>query len=95
MQNATLKREAKKGIDELSNEKIRVAIDFIEYLKEKEEMEATLEILSSRELMAQIEEAEKAIKKGRLDEFIPWEKVNVKDNIILIEAIGPRGDIYK
>ena len=75
MQSATLKREAKKAIDELSNEKIKVAIDFMDYLKEKEEMEATLEILSSRELMAQIEEAEKAIKKGKLDEFIPWEKI--------------------
>ncbi len=75
MQSSTLKREAKKAIDELSNEKIKVAIDFMDYLKEKEEMEATLEILSSRELMAQIEEAEKAIKKGKLDEFIPWEKV--------------------
>lgn len=74
MQTA-LKREAKKAIDELSNEKIKVAIDFIDYLKEKEEMEATLEILSSRELMAQIEEAEKAVKKGKLDEFVPWEKV--------------------
>ncbi|MDP3296917.1 MAG: hypothetical protein Q8N09_04895 [Thermodesulfovibrionia bacterium] len=75
MQSATLKKEAKKAIDELSEEKVKVAIDFIDYLKEKEEMEATLEILSSRELMAQIEEAEKAIKKGKLDEFIPWEKV--------------------
>ncbi|MBI5187844.1 MAG: hypothetical protein HZA07_02060 [Nitrospirae bacterium] len=75
MQSATLKREAKKAIDELSEEKVKVAIDFIDYLKEKEEMEATLEILSSRELMAQIEEAEKAIKKGKLDEFVPWEKV--------------------
>jgi len=74
MQTA-LKREAKKAIDKLSNEKIKVAIDFIDYLKEKEEMEATLEILSSRELMAQIEEAEKAVKNGKLDEFIPWEKV--------------------
>ena len=74
MQTA-LKREAKKAIDELSNEKIKVAIDFIDYLKEKEEMEASLEILSSRELMAQIEEAEKAVKNGKLDEFIPWEKV--------------------
>ena len=74
MQTA-LKREAKKAIDKLSNEKIKVAIDFIDYLKEKEEMEASLEILSSRELMAQIEEAEKAVKKGKLDEFIPWEKV--------------------
>ncbi|HHN65273.1 MAG TPA: hypothetical protein ENK09_07935 [Nitrospirae bacterium] len=75
MRSATLKREAKKAIDELSEEKIKVAIDFIEYLKEKEEMEATLEILSSHEIMAQIEEAEKAIKKGKLDEFVPWEKV--------------------
>ena len=75
MQSAALKREAKKAIDELSEEKVKVAIDFIDYLKEKEEMEATLEILSSREIMAQIKEAEKAIKKGRLKEFVPWEKV--------------------
>jgi hypothetical protein len=75
MQSVALKKEAKKAIDELSEEKVKVAIDFIDYLKEKEEMEATLEILSSRELMAQIEEAEKAIKKGKLDEFVPWEKV--------------------
>ena len=75
MQSTALKREAKKAIDELSEEKVKVAIDFIDYLKQKEEMEATLEILSSRELMAQIEEAEKSIKKGKLDEFVPWEKV--------------------
>jgi len=25
--------------------------------------------------MAQIEEAEEAIKKGKMDEFIPWEKL--------------------
>ena len=75
MQRAALKKEAKKAIDELSEEKVRVAIDFIDYLKEKEEMEATLEILSSHELIAQIEEAEKAIKKGQLHEFVPWERV--------------------
>ena len=74
MQTA-LKREAKKAIDKLSDEKVKVAIDFIGYLKEKEEIEATFEILSSRELMAQIEEAEGAIKKGKLDEFLPWGKV--------------------
>jgi hypothetical protein len=75
MQRTVLKRAAKKAIDELLEEKVKVAIDFIDYLKEKEEMEATLEVLSSRELMTQIEEAEKAIRKGKLDEFIPWEKV--------------------
>ncbi len=75
MQSAALKREAKKAIDELSEEKVKVAIDFIDYLKEKEEMEATLEILSSHELMAQINEAEKDIKEQRLDKFVPWGKV--------------------
>ncbi len=75
MQKAAIKREAKKAIDELSEEKVRVAMDFLGYLKEKEEMEATLEVLSSRELMAQLREAENAIKKGMLEEFIPWEKV--------------------
>ncbi|PKL52450.1 MAG: hypothetical protein CVV37_01015 [Nitrospira bacterium HGW-Nitrospira-1] len=82
MQSAVLKKEAKKAIDKLSEEKVKVAIDFIDYLKEKEEMEATFEILASRELMAQIEEAEKALKKGKLEDFIPWEKVkrNVLEN---------------
>jgi hypothetical protein len=75
MRNTALKRQAKKAIDELSEEKVKVAIDFIDYLKDKEEMEATLEILSSRELMSQVEEAERSIKKGKLEDFIPWEKV--------------------
>lgn len=75
MQKVAIRKEAKKALDELSEEKLRVAVDFLGYLKEKEEMEATLEILSSHELMTQIEESEKAIKKGRLDEFMPWEKV--------------------
>lgn len=75
MQEVTIKREAKKALDELSEEKLRVAMDFLGYLREKEEMEATLEILSSHELMAQLEEAAKAIKGGKLYEFMPWERV--------------------
>ncbi|MEW6104394.1 MAG: hypothetical protein AB1630_11375 [bacterium] len=71
----SLKRKAIGVVKELSREKVKVAVDFLDYLKEKEEMEATLEILSNRELMAQVEEAEKAIKKRNLEEFIPWEKV--------------------
>ncbi len=70
-----LKRKAKMVVGELSGEKIKVAVDFLDYLKEKEEMEATLEILSNHELMAQIEEAEKAIKEKNLEEFISWEEV--------------------
>lgn len=71
----TLKNRAKKTIDELSGDKISVAVDFLDYLKNKEEAEATLEILSSSELMRQIKSAEKAIKAGKLNEFVPWDKI--------------------
>ena len=75
MHSTTLKRQAKRAIDELSEEKVKVAVDFIAYLKEKEEMEATLEVLSSHELMEQIAEAERSIRKGKTEDFIPWKKV--------------------
>ena len=48
--------------------------DFIDYPSEKEDMEATLEILSNRKIMSQINEAEIALQKGNLNEFIPWNK---------------------
>ena len=75
MRAIALKRQAKKAIDELTEEKVRVAMDFIDYLKSKEEMEATLEILSSQDLMAQIQAAERALKSGTKTEFMSWEKV--------------------
>lgn len=75
MQTEILKREVKKAIDNLSDEKLKVAIDFITYLKDKEDMEATLEILSSHEIMAQIKEAERSLQDSRSEDFIPWEKI--------------------
>jgi len=75
MRAIALKRQAKKAIDELTEEKVRVAMDFIDYLKSKEEMEATLEILSSQELMPQIQAAERVLKRGAKTEFMSWEKV--------------------
>jgi len=72
---SALKEEAKKAIEELSLDKVRVAVDFLQYLKDKEEMEATLEILASGELKAQLEEAERAMQEGRFEDFLPWKKV--------------------
>jgi hypothetical protein len=72
---AALKKQAKKTIDELSEDKVKVAIDFLNYLKEKENAEATLEILSSNELMEQIKDAEEAIKADKLNEFVVWDKI--------------------
>ncbi|WKZ18468.1 MAG: hypothetical protein QY310_13710 [Candidatus Jettenia sp. CY-1] len=71
----TLKKKAKEAIDELSEDKVKVAIDFLNYLKEKEGAEATLEILSSNKLMEQIRAAEEAIKADKIDEFVEWDKV--------------------
>ncbi len=70
-----LKKKAKKTIDALSEDKVKVAVDFLNYLKNKDDAEATLEILSCNELMKQVETAEQAIKKGKLDEFVEWDKV--------------------
>jgi hypothetical protein len=74
MQN-TLREKAKKAIDELSEEKVMDVMEFIAYLRGKEETEATLEIMSNREFMAKIEEAEMSIGEGSLEDFISWEKV--------------------
>jgi len=75
MRATAMKRQVKKAIDELTEDKVRVAMDFIDYLKSKEEMEATLEVLSSQDLMAQIQAAERSLKRGAKTDFIPWEKV--------------------
>lgn len=71
----TLKNRAKKTIDELSEDKIKVAVDFLDYLKKKEDMEATLEILSSDELLKQLKATEKAKKTGKWNEFVSWDKI--------------------
>ena len=75
MRATAMKRQVKKAIDGLTEDKVRVAMDFIDYLKSKEEMEATLEILSSQDLMAQIQAAEKSLKRGAKGDSINWEKV--------------------
>ena len=74
MQNM-LRDQAKKAIDELSEEKVMDLMEFIEYLRGKEETEATLEIMSNREFMAKIEEAEMSIGEGNIEDLILWEKV--------------------
>ena len=68
-------KRAMGKIKALSESRLKVALDFIEYLSEKEEWEATWEILSDREAMENIKEADEAWESKRLSEFIPWEKV--------------------
>ncbi len=59
----------------LSESKLKSALDFVEYLTEKEEWEATQEILSDGNAMKNIKEADESWKDKREEEFISWEAV--------------------
>ena len=59
----------------LSESKLKSALDFVEYLTEKEEWEATQEILSDGNAMKNIKEADEAWNDKREEEFISWEAV--------------------
>ena len=60
----------------LPEDKARAATHFLESLVAgDEEATATLEILEDTELMAAVNAAEEARKKGRLEEFVPWKTV--------------------
>jgi mRNA-degrading endonuclease RelE of RelBE toxin-antitoxin system len=48
------KRKAIKKLDVLSSDRLKVVLDFIEYLEQKEELDATLEILADQESMQNI-----------------------------------------
>ena len=59
----------------LSEDRLKAALAFVEYLEEKEEWEATWEVLSDKETMENIKASDYAWVGRRMAEFIPWEKV--------------------
>lgn len=65
----TLQRHTEKILKNLSFEKLKVATDFLEYLEEKEENDATLEILKDSNLMEKIKKGKEDIKKGKWVKF--------------------------
>ena len=67
--------EAVSSLNELSEEKLKVALDFIEYLKDREEWETTWEILGNKKMMEEIKIADKDWGKGEKENFVSWEKV--------------------
>ncbi len=69
------KRKAIKKLDVLSSDRLKVVLDFIEYLEQKEELDATLEILADEESMRNIKAADQDWEAGRMQEFTPWNKV--------------------
>ena len=73
MSKVKIKEKAKQIIDRLSEARVRLILDFIEYLNEKEEWEATKEILEDRGMMEDIKACDEDLKKGNMENFIPLE----------------------
>ena len=70
-----LRREAREALEELKGPTLRVARDFLEYLRLLEEQDPTIEILADRAMMRDIRAARSDLKKGRAAKFTSWEKV--------------------
>jgi hypothetical protein len=65
----------------LSEERVKAVADFAAYLKEREEWEATAEILGDEELVQQVKESRKAWAEGRKGEFVSLEELKAKLNV--------------
>ena len=66
MQKANLKQQAVMLIEQLPTEKLRAAIDYLNYLYDKEAWEATHELASDPEIAKDLEDAKADVKAGRL-----------------------------
>ena len=71
-----IKKKVKEAVETLSDKKARVALDFINYLMEREEWEATAELLSDKKLLMDYKAARVEIKKGTT---VKWK--NIKRNV--------------
>ena len=67
-----IKKQAKEAIETLSDKKARVALDFINYFREREGWEATAELLSDEKLLMDYKTAREEIKKGNT---IKWKNI--------------------
>jgi hypothetical protein len=65
----TLREKAHKIVDVISEKKLAEVIDFLEYLKIKDEVEATNEILDDKKFLESIQKGLIQIEKGELVDF--------------------------
>jgi len=70
-----LRRQASALLKQLSPERLKTAIEFMEFLKEKEEWEATWDILTDPKMMEMIRKAEGRWRAKGKEAFVPWEEV--------------------
>ena len=65
----------------LSEERVKAVADFAAYLKEREEWEATGEVLGNKELARQVRESRKAWIKDGKGGFVSLEELKAKLNV--------------
>ena len=66
MSTADLRRQAQQRIECLSAERLRVALDFLAYLEERDSNEATEELLKIPGFVGALEDAEREIAAGHV-----------------------------
>jgi len=72
MLGKSIRTEAKEALDALSEKKVSVVLDFIDYLREREEREATDELLSDKKLLRDHKKAREEIRKGKT---VKWRSI--------------------
>lgn len=65
----------------LSEERIKALADFAAYLREREEWEATAEILGNKEMAKQVKKSRQAWAEGRKEEFLSLDELKAKLNV--------------
>jgi hypothetical protein len=68
-------------VKSLSADRVRAVADFAAYLGEREEWEATAEILGDEELARQLKRSRKAWAEGKEEEFVSLEEMKAKLNV--------------
>ena len=69
---STVRKIAKELLNSLPEEKLKETITFMKFLQEKEEWEATEEILKDKKLMSAWKKGEKEVEEGKTEN---WESV--------------------
>ncbi|MEL6438161.1 MAG: hypothetical protein AAFQ80_02730 [Cyanobacteria bacterium J06621_8] len=70
--DTALLEKAKNHLNSLSESRLQVAVDFLAYLQQKEEEEATEELLNIPDLEQELEAAEAEAATG---EVVSWTKI--------------------
>ena len=76
MKNSKLRKQAVMLIERLPKKKLKAAIDYMNYLYDKEAWDATHELTSNAEIVKSLERAEADEKAGRLKSW-----ADVKRNV--------------